>query len=49
MGHCEYGSQGSFPLYRLYAIIALQDFQNYQDDFFPILNHFLHCPCDLSM
>ena len=29
MGHSEHGSQGLFPLPRLYVIIVLQDFQNY--------------------
>ena len=29
MGHSEHGSQGFFPLPRLYAIIVLKDFQNY--------------------
>ena len=33
----------------LYAIIVLQDFQNYQDHSFPILHHFLRCFCDLLM
>ena len=46
MGHSEHGSQGFFPLPRLYAI---KDFQNYQDHFFPILNHFLRCFWNLSV
>ena len=49
MGHSEHGSKGFFPLPRLYAIIVLQDFQNYLDHFIPFVNHFLHGPCDLSM
>ena len=35
MGHSEHGFQGFYPISRLYAIIVIQDFQNYLDHILP--------------
>ena len=49
MGHSEDGYQGFYLFPSLHTIIILQDFLNQWNKFFPLLDHFLHCPCDLSM
>ena len=49
MGHSEHGSQSFYPLPRLYAVIVPQDFQNYQDHFFPIVNSFCTVPEPLNI
>ena len=49
MEHSEDGSQGFYLLLQPYAIIALQDFLNSSDNFFPLLDNFLRCPYDLSV